>query len=65
MDDFGIEARVQYGDGDPARWDALLHEWDAAGATHVTVNTMRVGLETPQEHMAAMETFAARVALSA
>jgi probable F420-dependent oxidoreductase len=59
----GIEPRLHYGDGDPARWQRTLDEWHAAGATHFSVNTMGVGLQRPQEHIAALQRVAAEVEL--
>jgi len=32
--------------------------WDAAGATHFTLNTMNAGLETPQQHIESVVAFA-------
>lgn len=54
----GIEARLHYGTGDPESWRSLLEGWRAAGATHLTMNTMRAGFDTPQAHLAALERFA-------
>lgn len=54
----GIEARLQYGAGNAAEWQALAESWRAAGATHLTVNTMGVGLTTPAGHLQAIEAFA-------
>jgi hypothetical protein len=31
--DFGIEARIRYGEGNPSYWQNLLEGWRAAGAT--------------------------------
>jgi probable F420-dependent oxidoreductase len=56
--DIGIEPRVSYGDGKPERWRAWLAEWQAAGATHMTVNTMGCGFTTPQQHIDALRRFA-------
>lgn len=52
---FGVEARLPYS---PASWEALLHDWQAAGATHLSLNTMGQGFRTPAEHLAALRTFA-------
>jgi probable F420-dependent oxidoreductase len=56
--DFGIEARLSYGDGNPDTWLAILQEWQAAGATHFSFNTMGSGFDTPAKHMAAIQQFA-------
>ncbi len=56
--DIGIEPRVLYGDGDPVRWRRQMEEWQAAGATHLSLNTMRSGLHGAAAHLAALERFA-------
>lgn len=56
--DIGIEARLSYGDGNPDTWHALLTDWQAAGATHMTLNTMYLGFDTPQKHIQAIQRFA-------
>jgi probable F420-dependent oxidoreductase len=55
---FGLEPRISYGAGDPAAWEASLHEWKDAGATHLSFNTMGSGFKSPQEHIQAIRTFA-------
>jgi probable F420-dependent oxidoreductase len=55
---FGIEARLSYGSGDPAAWAAEIDAWRGLGATHVSLNTMRCGLETPAAHLGALRRFA-------
>lgn len=62
--DFGIEARLAYGDGNPNTWLAILHEWQAVGATHFSFNTMGSGFDTPEKHLAAVETFAKVIGLA-
>ena len=57
-EEFGLEPRLQYGDANPDRWIRTMSEWEAAGATHLSLNTMYVGFETPQQHIAAMRRFA-------
>jgi probable F420-dependent oxidoreductase len=52
--DIGIEPRLNYGDGNPDRWRTWLAEWQAAGATHASVNTMGCGFRTPTEHLDAL-----------
>ncbi len=59
----GLEPRVGYGDGNPDRWRRWMEEWQAVGATHMTVNTMGCGFTTPAEHMAALERFAREMGL--
>jgi hypothetical protein len=35
-----------------------MAEWRAVGATHLTVNTMGSGFQTPEAHLFALEEFA-------
>jgi alkanesulfonate monooxygenase SsuD/methylene tetrahydromethanopterin reductase-like flavin-dependent oxidoreductase (luciferase family) len=54
----GMEGRVTWtGDRDQAATD--IASWAAAGATHVSVNTMNAGLATVDDHLAALERVAA------
>ena len=57
-DKFGIDGRVYYRDGQPRSWVEQLEAWRAAGATHISFNTMAAGLETPNDHLQAMRLFA-------
>lgn len=50
---FGIEPRFSYGDGDAGVWLSLIAEWEAAGAAHISFNTMGHGFDTPAKHLAA------------
>ena len=54
--DFGIEAMLDYGDGLEV-WKKEIHEWESAGATHLSVRTMNIGLNEPIEHLRAIENF--------
>ncbi len=55
---FGIEARIAYGDGNPDTWQALMRDWQTAGARYFTLNTMGCGFASPAEHIAAIQRFA-------
>ena len=55
---FGLEPRIKYANGDPQDWDTRMREWQAAGATHLTVDTMGCGFTTPAAHIQAIQTFA-------
>lgn len=57
-EELGIEARIHYGEGDPEEWSARVREWEAAGATHISFNTMASGFETPAEHLLAISRMA-------
>lgn len=56
--EIGIEARLTYGEGDPDIWPSQLDDWRALGVTHFSLNTMRSGLNTPEEHIRAIQKFA-------
>jgi probable F420-dependent oxidoreductase len=49
--DLGIEARIQAAIGSPGDWRRQAEEWQALGATHLPVNTMRGGLGGPRAHI--------------
>jgi probable F420-dependent oxidoreductase len=54
----GMEGRVTW-NGDRDKVGADIAAWAAAGATHVSVNTMNAGLTTVDDHLAALERVAA------
>ena len=60
-DDFGLEARLSYGTGDPQTWQRTMQEWQAVGATHLSFNTMGSGFQQPREHIEAIRKFAQAV----
>ena len=56
--EIGVESRVSVGDEasvGPAV--ELAKQWEQAGATHLSVNTMNQGLTNPAQHIAAIERF--------
>ena len=53
----GMEPRINLGDGDPEFWQEQAEVWEDMGATHISVNTMRAGLNTPQDHINAIQLF--------
>ncbi len=61
---FGIEARISFGDGNSSTWEQLVHGWESVGATHMTLNTMGLGYDTPALHLEALEKFATTFELS-
>lgn len=56
-----FEGRVDYNAGDPERVAEHAARWREAGASHVSVNTMRAGLEGVEAHIAALSRVAALV----
>jgi len=55
----GMEGRVTWA-GDPDRALAEIAAWRAAGASHVSINTMGAGLDGVDEHLAVLERLAQR-----
>jgi probable F420-dependent oxidoreductase len=60
----GLEGRVSWGDGGVERVLDHLGRWRDAGATHVSINTMRAGLATVDDHLAALGEVAEALHLS-
>ncbi len=55
---FGLEPRLHWGSGDLDALGRALEGWRAAGATHISLNTMGAGFKTADEHLAAVRQFA-------
>jgi probable F420-dependent oxidoreductase len=53
----GIEGRISIAGKPIEQWGAELEAWRELGATHVSVNTMRAGLSSPQSHIDAIRSF--------
>jgi probable F420-dependent oxidoreductase len=62
-EDFIVEGRLQYGDGDPSVWAAHIQSYQAMGVNAFSLNTMGSGLEGPSAHQSAVRKFAASVDL--
>lgn len=58
----GIEARVNLRQGGPDDWRAFYEGWRDLGATHIGVNTMGMGLTSPDEHIRQIERFKREIA---
>jgi probable F420-dependent oxidoreductase len=59
--EFGLEARLLFGEGDLDTLKKQAAQWQAAGMEYLSVNTMGSGFKTPQEHLQALKTFASEV----
>ncbi|MEV0803635.1 LLM class F420-dependent oxidoreductase [Kribbella sp. NPDC050281] len=46
----GFEARLTLGNVPEQDWRAYVDSWRELGATHLTVNTMNMGLSKPEDH---------------
>ncbi|HEX8600370.1 MAG TPA: LLM class F420-dependent oxidoreductase [Chloroflexia bacterium] len=53
----GVEARINLRTGGPDDWRQFYEGWRDLGATHISVNTMGIGLTSPDEHVKMIETF--------
>jgi probable F420-dependent oxidoreductase len=60
-DDIGLEPRIAFGQGQPSEWAQQISQWQEAGATHLSINTMNCGFDTPAKHFAALEAFASAI----
>jgi probable F420-dependent oxidoreductase len=60
----GMEGRVSYTPDDPDKLARAADRWRAAGASHLTVDTMYCGLATVDDHLAALRVTAEALALS-
>jgi len=60
-DGVGLEARLHWGNGDLDALGRTLEGWRAAGATHVSLNTMGAGFTTGAQHLTAIRRFAETV----
>jgi probable F420-dependent oxidoreductase len=63
-DEFGIEARVSLMDKTPETWQQEFEGWRELGASHISVNTMRMGLQSPSEHIEQIRRFAEEISFS-
>jgi probable F420-dependent oxidoreductase len=59
----GMEGRVSWHEGEATRLANHVDRWRAAGATHVSVNTMGAGLASVGAHLAALTETAAALGL--
>lgn len=53
----GFDARMSIAGATPDEWARQVEGWRALGATHLSVNTMKAGLNSPQEHIDAIRHF--------
>jgi probable F420-dependent oxidoreductase len=50
----GMEGRINFGSESSSSIDQQIAAWREAGATHLSINTMRAGFSTVDEHIAAL-----------
>ena len=58
MSRFNFEGRVEYATRDLQKMEEHARRWRAAGASHLSVNTMHAGLRTVDEHIDALRSVA-------
>jgi len=56
-EEFGIEGRISMFNTEREQWAAAVEGWRAMDASHVSLNTMNAGLESPQQHIDALRAF--------
>ena len=56
-DTIGIEGRVSLRADNIKDWETITESWRRIGATHLSVNTMNGGLESPQMHIELLRKF--------
>lgn len=61
--EFGIEARVIYDPDQPEKWLKDAQVWERAGATHLSLNAMGLGFNTPEQHLAVLKHIASEFGL--
>lgn len=64
-DALGMEGRVSWGDKGVSKLAEQVGRWRAAGATHVSVNTMGAGLPSVGDHLRVLGEIARALDLSA
>src|SRR5690606_7915272 len=47
----GLEARLTIGKSTPDEWHRQVERWREAGATHLLINTLGMGLASPHDHI--------------
>jgi hypothetical protein len=52
-----MEPRLNSADGNPEFLQAQTETWAGLGATHISINTMRAGYQSPQDHINAIQQF--------
>ena len=53
----GFEKVIGYGDATLGKGIEIVREWEDAGVTHLSLNTMNSGLATPSDHIEAIRRF--------
>lgn len=51
----GIESWISVGNGSPEDWADQAKAWQELGATHLSINTMKAGFKSVNEHIEAVK----------
>ena len=54
---FGIDGRISMSTHPASEWGRQLKLWQELGVTHLSINTMRAGLSSPQAHIETIRQF--------
>lgn len=60
-DEFGVQVRMALDPGAPESWIDEVRAWRDLGATHLTVDSMEMGLEDPGDHIDLVRRFKTRL----
>lgn len=60
---FGVEARLMYDPAQTQNWLDGAEAWERAGASHLSINTMGLGFNTPDQHLKALKHIAGEFGL--
>lgn len=63
-DVIGLEGQLSLAQVPEDRWEAYADAWRALGARYMTINTMRMGFTSPQQHIDALRRVAERLGVS-
>ena len=53
----GMEPSIDVSDGGPELWQEQATAWRSVGATHISVNTMSAGFQSPRDHINTIQQF--------
>ena len=59
-----LSAEQNYGKGDAEAWTETLEGWREIKASHISLNTMNAGFDTPEKHIEAVKEFTKAVGVS-
>lgn len=56
-EEVGIDGRISLATLEPGEWATRVRAWQVLGATHLAINTMGMGLESPADHIETIRRF--------